>query len=243
MNLAVAVIIASIVALLVIRYALLSRRKYGTHQRQTEHEPNFDGIDVLDSDLADLGFGDPIEDDILVEESFTEDAFAEDIDVPLGASETSAEIIPQRPVVTAEPAPVITFNVFPSTEEQFIGYDLLQALATAGLCFGKHNIFHRHIDRNGEGDVIFSLASAKEPGTFDMQKMAKVSSDGLILFMQLKGTSVDIDNFDLLLATAQQLAEDLNGNLLDERRQVLTSHKIAAYRQRIQRYNFSTLEM
>lgn len=140
---------------------------------------------------------------------------------------------PQQQPAAAELNDLLVVNIFSSAGSQFIGYDLLQALLSAGMRFGEMNIFHRHQDKSGRGPVIFSLASATEPGTFDIQKMGAFSCTGLSMFLQLRHDEDDVDNFNTMLDTAKQLANDLNGHLFDMRRAPLTEELIAQYRQQI----------
>jgi cell division protein ZipA len=113
--------------------------------------------------------------------------------------------------------------------QKFIGYELLQALLAAGLRFGDMFIFHRYQEPNGHGLVLFSLASATEPGTFDMNKMGAFACQGLTLFMNLTGPEHDLKALEVLLTTAAQLADDLQGVVLDERRAPIAPERIVQY--------------
>ncbi|MHA7840653.1 MAG: cell division protein ZipA [Gammaproteobacteria bacterium] len=106
---------------------------------------------------------------------------------------------------------------------RFAGYELLQALIATGLRFGKMDIFHRHEGSNGTGPILFSVASATQPGTFDMSRMGTFACPGLTLFMDINSTAIPRIAFESLLKAAHQLAEDLDGELLDGQRQPWTS--------------------
>jgi cell division protein ZipA len=128
----------------------------------------------------------------------------------------------------------IALNVFAQDTQSFSGYELLQALLAAGLRFGEMSIFHRYQQDNGQGPILFSLASATEPGTFDIQQMGTFSCQGLLMFMELSGhPQIDEERFDLLLATARQLAEDLAAVVLNERREPLVDNQVVQYKTRI----------
>jgi cell division protein ZipA len=128
----------------------------------------------------------------------------------------------------------IALNVFAQDRQSFGGYELLQALLAAGLRFGEMGIFHRYQQDNGQGPILFSLASATEPGTFDIQQMGTFSCQGLLMFMELSGhPQIDEERFDLLLATAGQLAEDLAAVVLNERREPLVDNQVVQYKTRI----------
>lgn len=121
----------------------------------------------------------------------------------------------------------------------YAGYELLQALLSAGLRFGKMNIFHRYEQLNSSGRLLFSLASAAEPGTFEIPKMGGFSCPGLMLFMRVS-TQRDLSaTFELLIDTAKQLVDDLGGEIWDDQRQPLSDEKIAAWRSKINIYEQS----
>lgn len=115
-------------------------------------------------------------------------------------------------------------------QRQFAGYELLQTVLGAGLRFGEGDLFHRHQLPNGQGPVIFSLASATSSGVFDLQNMGAFNARGLCLFMQTSGNpTIDMDRFNVLYETARQLSEGLDAHLLDERRQPLTKEGLLRY--------------
>ena len=128
---------------------------------------------------------------------------------------------------------IIVLMLLARRDRPYVGYELLQALLSAGLRFGKMNIFHRyHQTAQGSG-ILFSLASAVEPGTFEMSKMGGFSSAGLTLFMRTSDSEDPLLTFDLMLETAKQLVEDLGGEVYDGKREPLTEEKIAELRMRL----------
>lgn len=139
----------------------------------------------------------------------------------------------------SEPEPVppllkitdlIIINLTAEPHQPYRGYELLQALLTSGLRYSKKGLFHRYDDPIGRGNILFNLVSSIEPGTFDLPKMGSFSTPGLTLFMQIPTVKNPTQVFDLMLSTANELAEDLGGQLLDEQRQPLTDEKIAKWR-------------
>ncbi len=122
----------------------------------------------------------------------------------------------------------ILLHIMAQRGRHFAGYELLQALLSAGFRYGSMSIFHRHEGMNGKGKTLFSLASAVEPGTFDMASIGGFSCPGLILFMQVDKNKNSAAVFDLMLNTARQLADDLDGHLLDAQRKPLGAQKIDA---------------
>lgn len=110
----------------------------------------------------------------------------------------------------------------------YSGYELLQALLASGLRYGEQNIFHRHEHKNGQGKILFSLASMVKPGTFDLTRMGEVRCPGLTLFMQPPQVEQPLIAYQLLIETARQLIDDLGGEMWDEKREALTPEVVNA---------------
>jgi len=135
----------------------------------------------------------------------------------------------------AESMPVIVMFLLANAGQQFVGYELLQTLLTAGLRFGEGNLFHKHQRANGHGPILCSLAAATPNGTFDLQTIGALSVHGLCLFMYASGNStIDAERFSIMLDTAQQLKEGLNAQLLDHERRILSEASILSYRRVLQ---------
>lgn len=122
---------------------------------------------------------------------------------------------------------VLTVNVV-AKDGEFVGYELLQALLSNGLRFGKMKIFHR--------ENLFSLASMMKPGTFDMQKMGSFATRGLSLFTVLNEVPDPLKAFDSMLETAYALADDLNGDILDAQRELLDNAGISKMRKQVKAF-------
>lgn len=107
----------------------------------------------------------------------------------------------------------IIINVIAKNGGYFASYDLLQAILATGMQYGSMNIFH-FVEDSPRGKItLFSLASATEPGEFDLNNVGNISCAGLTLFMNIARVPDPGDVFVLMLETAEQLAQDLNGEL------------------------------
>lgn len=122
---------------------------------------------------------------------------------------------------------VITVAAKPGTA--FAGYDLLQAITATGMRFGEMNIFHFYKDNI----KLFSLASATKPGEFDLDRMGAFSCAGLTLFMNCREVPDAKQAFELMLAAAEQLADDLDGELRAGQRAPLTKEILQQYQNKV----------
>ena len=80
-----------------------------------------------------------------------------------------------------------TKNVVARSDLGFRGEDILQILLSCDLRFGDMNFFHRHEFEAGRGAIQFSVANMLQPGVFDIDKMADMSTPGLVFFLTLPG--------------------------------------------------------
>lgn len=129
---------------------------------------------------------------------------------------------------------LVILYVMTSAARPFASYELLQALLTAGLRFGERDIFHRYLVKDEQQKILFSVASAVEPGVFDLANIGGYSCTGLSLFMSISNVDDAAATFETMLDTARQLTDDLAGQLYDETQQPLTEATIAEYRERVQ---------
>lgn len=116
-----------------------------------------------------------------------------------------------------------------SNHSGFIGSDLLRCMLQYGLRFGEMNIFHRHETPSGRGEVLFSMAQAVEPGTFDIDEMDRSLIAGVTFFMSVPGNK-SLIAYDLLVDTARRLANELDGELLDSRTQIISAEQLEMWR-------------
>lgn len=156
----------------------------------------------------------------------------------------------EEPVQVAEPAQelppvekiwqdVYVINLMARPGHDLQGATLLSSLLALGFKFGEMDIFHRHEDLNGKGEVLFSMINMVKPGTFNPYRMEQFSTPGVSLFMQLPLRSNAAFAFEHMLQAADQLASDLDAMLTDASRSPLSDDDIARYRHELAAYEAS----
>ena len=146
-----------------------------------------------------------------------------------------AEPDPEKPgVLPRDVDPeVFMINVVARDANGFKGGDILHILLACDLRFGDMNFFHRHEFEAGKGAIQFSVANMMQPGVFDIDNMPDVNTPGLVFFLTLPGPEDMMKAFDYMLETAQAVARNLGGDVLDESRSVLTRQTLEHCRQQI----------
>lgn len=120
-------------------------------------------------------------------------------------------------------------------DEPFLGQALVDTLLDNGMTFGEMDIFHQLDDRAAH---LFSLASAVEPGTFNLSSIGRFSTPGVSLFMRVHELAAPLQVFNSMLSVANSIAHELNGEVRDETRSVMTPQTIEHCRQSITEFLF-----
>ncbi|MEJ2480857.1 MAG: cell division protein ZipA [Acidihalobacter sp.] len=132
---------------------------------------------------------------------------------------------------------IVALNVVATDSGRFEGADLVVAADKAGLEFGPKGIFHRLLEGKPEQGPVFSVANMLQPGSFDLSRVAELSTTGLSFFMTLPGPIPALDAWDAMLPTAQRLAELLGGQVLDEEHNALGRQRIAHIRDELRAWD------
>jgi cell division protein ZipA len=131
---------------------------------------------------------------------------------------------------------VISILVTANDSQGFYGPQLLKLVEACGLVHGEMDIFHRFEDGLRLGKNQFSMANMMEPGTFNLTQMDNLHTPGVVFFLGLPTAQNSMQAFDYMLETAQCLATNLGGKVLDEQRSVMRPQTIEHCRQQIREF-------
>ncbi len=132
------------------------------------------------------------------------------------------------------PNNMMTLYIVAAEGQQFMGEYTVQALEALGFQYGEYQIFHRHQHLgNNNSPVIFSVANMMNPGVFDLNKLDRFTTVGLVMFMYLPSEGNDVANLKLMIQSAERLAQSLGGFVLNDRREIFDENSRLEYLKRL----------
>ncbi|MFC3120272.1 cell division protein ZipA [Agaribacter flavus] len=131
---------------------------------------------------------------------------------------------------------VLILNVQTPNDKAISGAALLPMLLTLGFKFGEHDIFHRHVNTNGKGPILFSLTNMFKPGVFDIDNMENFSTQGIALFMMLPIDGDAQQVFNMMHNAARKLSEEFGGKILDGNKVPISKQSLQQYAERIREF-------
>lgn len=179
----------------------------------------------------------------LLERTLAEDADAPDAGAdpreaaadPTAATSPTTSRLGERPDDQFDR--IVTLFVAARAGSQLQGPDLVVAAEKAGLIYGYMGIFHRLVDGHPEQGPVFSVANMVKPGNFELTGIQQLSTPGISFFMTLPTPVPALDAWDMMLPTAQRMAELLDAVVLDEERNALGRQRIAHIRDELRAYD------
>lgn len=156
-------------------------------------------------------------------------------------AELTRQAQPQKTVetpVSTQPEEVLVIHLMANKGETVAGQQLLDAVLGAGLRYGAMKIFHRHLNDDGSGPVLFSMANLVNPGTFDLNTMGDLEVPGVTLFMALDDIEDPVAAFNSMIEAVDSIVAKLQLNVMDESRSSMTRNTIDHYRQRARDVSF-----
>jgi len=146
-----------------------------------------------------------------------------DGDAPQQNPSESIEQNKKNHQIVTEPDLVLTLILRAEADKPYQGKDFMPLLLSQGLRHGDLGIFHRHQTVNqGVGKVMYSVANAVEPGTFELAGIEAFVTPAFAFFMTLPGPDDPVAAYEAMVRTARLLRDELGGKLLDDSKSVYT---------------------
>ncbi|WP_289030250.1 cell division protein ZipA [uncultured Paraglaciecola sp.] len=141
-----------------------------------------------------------------------------------------------KPAKVEQEQEVLVLNVKTPDGDPISGAALLPMLLTLGFKFGDQDIFHRHVNSNGKGPVLFSLANMFKPGVFDIDNLENFTTQGVSLFMILPIEGEPHQVFNMMHNAARKISEEFSAQIYDAKRSLLTKQSLQQYVEKIREF-------
>lgn len=99
-------------------------------------------------------------------------------------------------------------------------------LTRIGCVLDERGVFNL---RDEHQNISFSVVNALEPATFDRERMDRAKTRGIAFFFQTSGEG-DKKCFESMMNAARQLSVELDGELLDDKREPFSSVREQRYK-------------
>lgn len=132
---------------------------------------------------------------------------------------------------------IVTLYIAARAGQKLRGPDIVVAAEKAGLTYGYMNVFHRLVEGHPERGPVFSVANIMKPGSFEMATIQSMETPAIAFFLTLPAPTAALDAWEMMLPTAERMAELLDGVLLDEQRNAIGRQRVQHLRDELRAYD------
>jgi cell division protein ZipA len=137
-------------------------------------------------------------------------------------------------IATEDKELLMIMHVVAKQGAYFTGPMIKHMMAELDLQHGEMGAYHYSVDRLGKKHSIYMILNMFQPGSFDIKNMADLETRGLTLVLQLPGPEDALKSYNIMCEHAQRLATFLNGDLLDQDQNAITTQAISHYKEQVQ---------
>jgi len=133
---------------------------------------------------------------------------------------------------------VVVFFVIAKNEHYFTGTDINEVCISNSFEYSDKNTYEKFSDINVKDKrVVASIVNSFEPGTFDSD-FNNFDTKAITIILFLPGPDAEMTAFDDIVMRAKNIAHELNGELCDETRSVLTPQTVSHLKEKIEAFQF-----
>ena len=135
---------------------------------------------------------------------------------------------------------IIALYVMPAASRTLAGERTMQLLRKFGLRYGEMSLFHRFLDAEGTGPLMFSVLryTSEGPLGFDLEALPNEQVEGLAFFLALPSKHAAA-GYDMMVSISTLLAREIQGQVYDEYMNELSPQLREHYRHFVLEYRTS----
>ena len=132
---------------------------------------------------------------------------------------------------------IVALYVMPAASRALSGERTMQLLRKYGLRYGEMSLFHRFLESDGTGPLMFSVLryTNEGPQGFDLEALPNEQVEGLAFFLALPSKRAS-EGYDMMVSISTLLAREIQGLVYDEYMNELTPQLREHYRHFVLEY-------
>jgi cell division protein ZipA len=142
--------------------------------------------------------------------------------------------------MNSDPDLVLSLILQADVGHKYKGKDFMPIFLSQGLRHGDMQIFHRY-DSSNHNQTLYKVASAIQPGTFNMHDIENFSTPAFAFFINLPGPNDPVAAYQAMVKSMNFFSEELGGKILNADKTIYDEQAYRSDVQLIKNYMLDTV--
>ena len=197
--------------------------------------PDFDSFDEQESLAVPEDMRDEFQD---VSQDLREQAIVKRQEVRKNpAVEGNTVVTKSRNEIIDDSEKIVVLHVVAPAGEPFSGPVIEQMMMELELEHGDMAAYHFNVKLQDQAHSMYCVLNMVKPGTFDPESMDLFMTPGLIFMLRLPGPEDGLKAFNIMYDHACRFATFCNGEVLDDRRQLMNDDTLTSLKEHVQLFS------
>jgi len=153
------------------------------------------------------------------------------------AVEGNTEVTKSRNEIIDDSEKIVVLHVVAPAGEPFSGPVIEQMMMELELEHGDMAAYHFNVKLQDQAHSMYCVLNMVKPGTFDPESMDLFMTPGLIFMLRLPGPEDGLKAFNIMYDHACRFATFCNGEVLDDRRQLMNDDTLTSLKEHVQLFS------
>lgn len=132
---------------------------------------------------------------------------------------------------------IVVLHVVALDGEAFSGPVIEQMMVELELEYGDMGAYHLNVKLQDQAHSMYCVLNMFKPGAFDPENMDLFMTQGLIFILRLPGPEDGLKAFNIMYDHACRFATFCNGEVLDDRRQLMNDDTLRSLKEHVQLFS------
>ena len=153
------------------------------------------------------------------------------------AVEGNTVVTKSRNEIIDDSEKIVVLHVVAPAGEPFSGPVIEQMMMELELEHGDMAAYHFNVKLQDQAHSMYCVLNMVKPGTFDPESMDLFMTPGLIFMLRLPGPEDGLKAFNIMYDHACRFATFCNGEVLDDRRQLMNDDTLTSLKEHVQLFS------